>query len=309
MVEVYVRDLQASSIFYRSWGFAVVRQDEAFMELRWDSVPFALKALPDAPPPMAHPVATLRILVPNVDAYWQVAQQRGMPILWPLENRAYGLRDFAIVGPDDVGLCFATRLTDVTDAAAHEGEKYMREMQNEAKAEEQQIAQERAHSAARLEPVTVLQRRLRELLPTLPPAVALGHQATVHEAIDLMREHQVSCVLVVERGQLVGVLTERDVVAKVAATPLEVDRVPLRDIMRPDPDCLRLDDTLSDALHQMHLGDYRHVPVMDEEGRPTALVSVQMIVSALLASFPQELLNLPPTPAHSAEKAPTPEGA
>ena len=185
----------------------------------------------------------------------------------------------------------------------------MREMQNEDKAEEQQIAHERAHAAARLEPVAVLKRHLRELLPTFPPAVALGYQATVREAIDLMREHQVSCVLVVERGQLVGVLTERDVVTKVAATPLDVDRVPLRDVMRPDPDCLRLDDALLDALHQMSLGDYRHIPVLDEQGRPTALVSVQAIVSALLASFPQELLNLPPTPAHSAENALRPEGA
>jgi CBS domain-containing protein len=185
----------------------------------------------------------------------------------------------------------------------------MREMQNEAKAEEQKIEQEREHSAARLEPVAVLKRRLRELLPTLPPAVALGHQATMREAIDMMREKQLSCVLVVEQGQLVGVLTEWDVVTKVAATHLEVDRVPLRDVMRPEPDCLRLDDTLIDALHQMSLGDYRHVPVVDERRRPTALVSMQAIVSALMASFPQEILNLPPTPTHSAEKVPTPEGA
>jgi hypothetical protein len=33
MVEVYVWDRQASSAFYRSRGFEVVRQDEAFMEL------------------------------------------------------------------------------------------------------------------------------------------------------------------------------------------------------------------------------------------------------------------------------------
>jgi CBS domain-containing protein len=185
----------------------------------------------------------------------------------------------------------------------------MREMRDEAKAEEQKIAQERAHAAARLEPVAVLKMRLRELLPILPPAVALGHQATVREAIDLMRDKQLSCVLVVEQGQLVGVLTERDIVTKIAATAFEVDRVPLQDVMRPDPDCLQLDDVLMDALHQMYLGDYRHVPVVDEQGRPIALVSMQVIVSNLMASLPQELLNLPPTPAHSAENAPTPEGA
>jgi CBS domain-containing protein len=184
----------------------------------------------------------------------------------------------------------------------------MRQMQNEAKAEEPQIMQERAHSEARLEPVAALQRRIRELLPTLPPAGALDQGAPVREAIVMMQEKQLSCVLLVEQGRLVGVFTERDVVTKVAAAPLDVDRVPLRDVMRPDPECLQLDDTLVDALHQMYLGDYRHVPVVDEQGRPTALVSMQALVDALVEALPQDLLNLPPTPAHSAEKAPTPEG-
>lgn len=45
----------------------------------------------------------------------------------------------------------------------------MQEMRDEAKAEEQKIAQERAQSEARLEPVAVLKRRVRELLPPLAP--------------------------------------------------------------------------------------------------------------------------------------------
>lgn len=182
----------------------------------------------------------------------------------------------------------------------------MREMRDEAKAEEQKITQERAHSDARLESVAVLKRRIREL-PTLPPAVALGYSATVRDAIEVMRQKQLSCVLVVEHGQLVGVFTERDVVTKVAAAPLDVDHVQLRDVMQPDPECLQLDDELVYALHLMNRGAYRHVPVVDEQRRPTALVSMQAIMDALVAAFPQELLNLPPSPAHAI--APTPEGA
>jgi predicted transcriptional regulator len=185
----------------------------------------------------------------------------------------------------------------------------MRKMRNEDKAEEQKIVQERAHYEAHLEPVAVLKRHIRELLPTLPTTVGLGFHATVRQAIDMMREKQLSCVLVVEQGRLVGVFTERDVVTKVAATPLDVDRVPLRDVMRSDPECLRLDDVLIDALHQMYLGDYRHIPVVDEQGRPVALVSMQVLVKAIVEAFPQEILNLPPTPALSAEQAPTREGA
>jgi len=182
----------------------------------------------------------------------------------------------------------------------------MREMRDEAKAEEQKINQERAHSDARVASVAVLQQPIREL-PILSPAVALGHQAPVRDALELMRQKQLSCVLVVERGQLVGVLTERDVVTKVAATPLDVDHVPLQEVMQPDPECLQLDDALVYAFHQMHRGAYRHVPVVDEQRRPTALVSMQVIIDELVTAFPQELLNLPPSPAHAI--APTPEGA
>jgi CBS domain-containing protein len=185
----------------------------------------------------------------------------------------------------------------------------MQEMRDEAKAEEQEIAQERAQSEARLEPVSVLQQRVQELLSTLPPTVALGQRATIREALDIMREKQLSCVLVVEQEQLVGIFTERDVVTAVARVPLDIDHVPLRDVMRTDPDCLGADDTLIDALHQMAVGNYRHVPVVDDQGRPTALMSMQAIVETLLAALPQELLNRPPTPAHSDATAPTREGA
>ena len=185
----------------------------------------------------------------------------------------------------------------------------MEEMRDEEKAEEQKIVQEREHYETRLEPAGVLKRRVRELLPTLPTTVALGHGATMREALNIMRDKQLSCVLVVEQGQLVGIFTERDVVTTVAGAPLDIDHVPLRDVMRPNPECLGLDDTLMDALHQMSIGEYRHVPVVDEQGQPTALVSMQSIFDALMAALPQELLNRPPTPEQSDAIAPTREGA
>jgi len=144
----------------------------------------------------------------------------------------------------------------------------MEEMREETQAEEPQIGQEQAQSAARLGALTVLQQHIRELLPTLPPAVALGHQTPVREAIAVMRQKQLSCVLVVERGQLVGVFTERDVVTKVAATPLDVDHVPLRDVMQPDPERLQLDDALVYALHQMLAARTGMFPSWTSSGGP-----------------------------------------
>jgi hypothetical protein len=113
MLEWYVRDLQTSRAFYQQWGFAVTRDEGEFIEFTWDTVRFALKALPEAPLPTAHPAGTLRVMVPNVDDYWALAQQLGARVLWPIENRSYGVRDFTVAGPDGLGLCFATRLSDL----------------------------------------------------------------------------------------------------------------------------------------------------------------------------------------------------
>jgi catechol 2,3-dioxygenase-like lactoylglutathione lyase family enzyme len=100
MVEVYVRNLQASSSFYRRVGFELVRDEGTFMELKWARVLYARKERADAPPPLPPPVGTLRIMVPNVEAYWHLAQDMAVPVLWPIANQAYGLRDSAIARPD-----------------------------------------------------------------------------------------------------------------------------------------------------------------------------------------------------------------
>jgi CBS domain-containing protein len=180
----------------------------------------------------------------------------------------------------------------------------MQDMWAEDQAEEQQIAQERGQEGY-LE-AWVLHRPIRAL-PTLQPAITLERSATVRDAIEAMREAQVSCVLVVDRGQLAGIFTERDVVTKVAAQAIDVDHVQMQEVMHPDPDALGMEDELVYALHQMGLGEYRPLPVVDDQRRPLALVSMQAIVGYLIALFPQEGFNFPPSPAHRI--APARDGA
>jgi len=96
-------------------------------------------------------------------------------------------------------------------------------------------------------------------------------------------------------------------VTTVAAQEIDLDRLPVRAVMRPEPDCLEMDDELVYALHHMSVGEYRHIPVVDDQRQPLAVVSMQAIMGYIVESFPQEILNLPPSPAHTI--APTPEGA
>ena len=172
----------------------------------------------------------------------------------------------------------------------------MQDRQEADQAEEQQIAQERTYTEGHLE-ARVLHRPIREL-PTLQPALTLARSATVRDAVTAMQQAQMSCVLVVDHGRLAGSVTERDVVTRVVAQESDVDHVQLQEVMHPHPDALGMEDELVYALHQMSLGAYRPLPVVDDQRRPIALVFMQDIIRYLLAFFPQEGFNFPPSPAH-----------
>jgi len=113
VVALYVRDIKKSSEFYRAFGFEVLRDEGTFMELKWEDARLFLSQVPGTSPPPLNPIGNLRVMVGNVDEYWNLANEKGAKILSPIEDRYYGLRDFIIAGPDGLALRFATWLKDV----------------------------------------------------------------------------------------------------------------------------------------------------------------------------------------------------
>lgn len=111
VVEVFVRDIARSKAFYESLGFVVDSDRGTFVTLTWEAHQLYLDERPDLPPPAAHPQANVRIMVPDVDRYWERAQALGAPVLAPIADRDYGLRDFTILDPDGFGLRFGTRIS------------------------------------------------------------------------------------------------------------------------------------------------------------------------------------------------------
>jgi CBS domain-containing protein len=132
---------------------------------------------------------------------------------------------------------------------------------------------------------------IRRLNPRSPLTVA--PDATLAEAVRIMRERHVGCVVVVDGGRVAGILTERDLLLKLEAADLER---PVRALMTPNPETLHLDDPIVYCLHRMSVGDFRHVPLVDAEGRPVGIVSVKDIVHYLVSFFAGDVLTLPPDP-------------
>lgn len=114
------------------------------------------------------------------------------------------------------------------------------------------------------------------------PAVSVFPESSVADAARLMREEKVGAVLVTKAGKVVGILTERDALRKVAGLK-DPARTPVSAVMHADPDCLRADEPVTHAFHHMSVGGYRHMPVLGDDGS-VAMVSSRDLLAYLSAS-------------------------
>jgi catechol 2,3-dioxygenase-like lactoylglutathione lyase family enzyme len=110
VVEVFVRDIARSRTFYEALGFRVIEDKGDFVALVWEEHRFFLDKRCDLPEPAALPQANMRIMVANVDHYWELAQRLGARVIDPIADRDYGIRDFTITDPDGFGLRFGAWL-------------------------------------------------------------------------------------------------------------------------------------------------------------------------------------------------------
>jgi len=95
----------------------------------------------------------------------------------------------------------------------------------------------------------------------------------VGDAIDAMAEKNYGAILVTKQGKLSGIFTERDILRKVAAKRKNVEKTKLKDVMTANPKTATANDNVSDCLRRMSQGRFRHMPVIDEEGKVTGMLS------------------------------------
>ena len=140
--------------------------------------------------------------------------------------------------------------------------------------------------------------RLRHLNPT--ETVVVEPAVPVKEVCRRMQETRTGGVLVVgPDGRLQGIFTERDFLDKLALTETRtrhgVDlNSPVKKLMTPSPRALSPDQTLGEAIRLMTEGGYRHIPLVEDDGRVFGLVSARDLVLFIAEHFPTEVYNLPP---------------
>ncbi len=133
-----------------------------------------------------------------------------------------------------------------------------------------------------------------QALRVLEP-VSIGPDGSVGDAIALMRTRGEGCVIVEEHGKPVGILTERDILIRVLPETADL-RTPIVDVMTSPPQLIREGLSVAEVIRTMHVGGFRHMPVVDGSGYLRGVVSVKRIVEYLVEHFPSTVFNLPPEP-------------
>jgi CBS domain-containing protein len=96
--------------------------------------------------------------------------------------------------------------------------------------------------------------------------------ATVQDAAQLMDSENIGNVLVVENGEVQGIVTDRDIAVRVVAKGNGPD-ASVREACSTSVETLAPDDSVEDAIKKMEQADVRRLPVV-EDGKPVGIVSL-----------------------------------
>jgi len=141
--------------------------------------------------------------------------------------------------------------------------------------------------------VALLNDTVRILAPSEP--IQLTAEATVHEAIERMVAQRRAAVVVVDGdGRLIGIFTERDVLIRVVGEGRDPRATRLGTVMTARPEALSPQDRICFAVNRMSTAGFRTIPLVDTEGRPIGIVTVNDVVKWLAEIFPEAVLNLRP---------------
>jgi len=114
-------------------------------------------------------------------------------------------------------------------------------------------------------------RTVSEVMTVAPATVEAG--APVREAARAMREGDVGAIVVLDGGDLYGIVTDRDVAIRLVAEDRDPATTTVGDIASRDPTAIESDRPEEDAVALMRERALRRLPVV-EGGQPVGILTL-----------------------------------
>lgn len=124
------------------------------------------------------------------------------------------------------------------------------------------------------------------------PAATVEPKTTVLEAVEVMAEHAVGAVAVVDKDELVGIFTERDVMLRVVARSRNPKETRVEEVMTTPVETISDEAAEDDALVFMVERHVWHLPIVGLDGRLKAMLSIRNLLEHRVEELARELHSL-----------------
>ena len=133
----------------------------------------------------------------------------------------------------------------------------------------------------------LLKDRIESLQPKTP--FSISPDTPIGDVLDHMVGESFGCVMIVADDALLGIFSEFDALMKLNTDVVQYADRPISSVMTPDPVTLEMKDKIAFALHKMHVGGYRHLPIMNQ-GKLVGVISIRDILKYLASHIMAESL-------------------
>jgi CBS domain-containing protein len=138
----------------------------------------------------------------------------------------------------------------------------------------------------------------------LSSPVSIGIDATVGEALEAVQRQGQGYVLVLDGDRPAGIMSDREVMTRIVARAVTYD-ANVMGFASQVPAVLTEREPIARAIKLMVYESIENIPIVDEDGRATAVLRTLDVIHFLAEAFPEQILNLPPRPHQT---MPKPEG-
>ena len=106
-------------------------------------------------------------------------------------------------------------------------------------------------------------------------------KTSVKKAVELMNEHEIGCLIVMKRGKLAGMVTERDIIRRVLLDSKDSEKIKVSEIMSKPVIVGKPKMSIEDAVKLMFNRNIKKLPVIDDD-HLVGLVTLTDLVLSLV---------------------------
>jgi CBS domain-containing protein len=126
-------------------------------------------------------------------------------------------------------------------------------------------------------------RPLKQLIEEKHPIVSVGPDDSVFTALTLLAEFDIGALLVIERGKLRGIFSERDYARKIILKGKASKETKVREIMSEKVSCVTLQQTVEECMALMTQRRVRHLPVIGAGDEVLGVLSIGDLVKETIS--------------------------